>query len=68
LIGDSATAIAALQHSVALNPRDPSAHYQLARALEQSGDNANAELERQQFIELKKSQPITGGMATGRVQ
>jgi Flp pilus assembly protein TadD len=57
-----------LRQAIRLKPADPSPHYQLARALEQSGNKEEAELERQRFLELKQAQPVTGGMATGRTQ
>jgi Flp pilus assembly protein TadD len=68
LEGDAEGAIAALRRSIALKPADPSPHYQLARALEKTGQAEEARQERQRFAELKKAQPQTGGMATGRVQ
>jgi Flp pilus assembly protein TadD len=51
-----------------LNPKDPSPHYQLARVLEKLGKSAEAESERERFAELKKAQPASAGMATGRDQ
>ena len=68
LEGDATGAMAALRRSIALNPNDPSPHYQLARALEKTGNPDEAKLERKRFAELKKTQPKTGGMATGRIQ
>ncbi|HSB76528.1 MAG TPA: tetratricopeptide repeat protein, partial [Terriglobales bacterium] len=58
-------AIEALRRSVALNPSDPSPHYQLARALRLTGDAAGANSEMQLFEQLRKQQPQTGGMASG---
>jgi len=58
-------AIEALRRSTTLNPADPSPHYQLARALRLSGDTAGANSELQQFEQLRKQQPQTGGMASG---
>jgi len=49
-----------------LNPHDPSPHYQLARALEKLGRVEAARSERERFAELKRAQPATSGMATGR--
>jgi Flp pilus assembly protein TadD len=57
-----------LRRSIELKPTDPSPHYQLARALDKSGNGDEARLERQRFAELKKNEPQTGGMATGRSQ
>jgi Flp pilus assembly protein TadD len=68
LAGDSDAAIVALRRAVALNPGDPSAHYQLGHALEKTGQKKEAEQEFQTFATLKKAQPVTGGMATGRIQ
>ena len=61
-------AIAALQRAASLKPNDPSPHYQLARAYQQLGDREQAEQQRQRFLELKKAQPVMGGMATGQTQ
>ena len=68
LSGDAATAITALRHALEVNPANASAHYQLSRALDKLGQKGEAQLERQRFVELKKSQPQSGGMASGRSQ
>jgi Flp pilus assembly protein TadD len=68
LAGHAEAAVAALQRSSTLKPADPSPHYQLARALEKTGKFDQARQEWQRFAELKKAQPETGGMATGRTQ
>jgi Flp pilus assembly protein TadD len=68
LAGNAEAAAAALRRAIALNPADPSPHYQLARALEKMGKTDEARQEWQRFAELKKAQPETGGMATGRTQ
>jgi Flp pilus assembly protein TadD len=66
--GETDAAIAQLQNAGRLKPEDPSPHYQLARALEKAGRKEEAKEEMRRFTELKKAQPQTGGMATGRVQ
>jgi hypothetical protein len=58
-------AIAALRRSIALNSDDPSAHYQLSRALRLTGDTTTANSELQLFEQLRRQQPQTGGMASG---
>jgi Flp pilus assembly protein TadD len=58
----------ALRHASELKPADPSAHYQLARALEKIGRREEAQQEFQTFATLKKTQPVTGGMAAGPTQ
>ena len=63
-----ADSIPILRQAIELKPADPSPHYQLARALEKTGDSAGARQEFQRFAELKKLQPQTGGMASGRNQ
>ena len=68
LNGNAQQASLVLQRAMALKPDDPSPHYQLARALERLGQHDEARQEVQRFAELKKAQPDTGGMATGRVQ
>jgi len=68
LAGDAGAAITALNHSIELNPANASAHYQLSRALEKSGRKEEAHQERERFAELKKAQPQSGGMASGRSQ
>jgi Flp pilus assembly protein TadD len=68
LNGDAQNAAASFQRAIALKPEDASAHYQLARALERLGKKDDARQEFQRFAQLKKAQPDTGGMATGRVQ
>jgi hypothetical protein len=40
----------------------------LARVLEKLGKTDEARKERERFAELKKAQPATAGMATGRDQ
>lgn len=67
MAGDTAKAEAALRRAIELNPRDPTPHYQLARCLQKSGKSDEAKLEMQKFAELKKTEPQTGGMATGRI-
>ncbi|MBS1849525.1 MAG: tetratricopeptide repeat protein [Acidobacteria bacterium] len=66
--GEIEAAIVQLQNAGRLRPEDPSPHYQLARALEKAGRKVEAGEEMRRFSELKKAQPQTGGMATGRVQ
>jgi len=68
LAGRSAEAETSLRKAIQLNPKDPSPHYQLARALEKLGRIDDARLERERFSELKKAQPASSGMATGRDQ
>jgi Flp pilus assembly protein TadD len=68
LEGQNESSIAALRRASELKPTDPSPHYQLARAFDKIGKPDDARAERLQFAELKKAQPQTGGMATGRVQ
>lgn len=65
---DAASAAGWLKRSIDLAPGDPTAHYQLARALDKLGQRDQAEQERQRFAELKKAQPQSGGMASGRSQ
>jgi Flp pilus assembly protein TadD len=57
-----------LRKAAELNPKDPSPHYQLARVLEKLGRTDEARRERERFAVLKKAQPATAGMATGRDQ
>ena len=66
--GETGSAIEALRTATQLNASDPSPHYLLARALEKSGNQAEADAEWARFNELKKARPATGGMATGRNQ
>ena len=68
MLGEAQAAREALEHSIALNPNDPSPHYQLARVLAQLNQRAAADQEMQRFIELNKVQQSKGGMATGRQQ
>jgi tetratricopeptide (TPR) repeat protein len=68
LSGDAAAAITALRHALEVNPANASAHYQLSRALEKSGRKQEAQEERERFAQLKKAQPQSGGMASGRSQ
>ncbi|MFZ0797513.1 MAG: tetratricopeptide repeat protein [Terriglobales bacterium] len=68
LSGQPAQAESALRKAVELNPKDPSPHYQLARVLEKLGKTEEARSERQRFADLKKAQPASAGMATGRDQ
>jgi len=51
-----------------LKPADPSAHYQLARALGKMGRKEEAQQEFQTFAVLKKTQAVAGGMAAGPTQ
>jgi tetratricopeptide (TPR) repeat protein len=67
LQGDTAGAVLWLRRAVELGPANPSPHYQLARALEKIGKKEEAEQELATFIALKKTQPATGGMATGAI-
>jgi Flp pilus assembly protein TadD len=55
-----------LRKAAELNPKDPSPHYQLAHVLEKLGKADGAKNERERFAQLKKAQPATAGMATGR--
>jgi tetratricopeptide (TPR) repeat protein len=68
LEGDAETAVPALRHASELKPADPGPHYQLARALEKMGRKEEAQQEFQTFAALKKTQPVTGGMAAGPTQ
>jgi len=68
LDGNLDLAAVSLRKAISLKPQDPSPHYQLSRVFERQGKTEDAKLERQRFLEIKKSQPETGGMATGRVQ
>src|SRR5450755_218236 len=68
LAGQWAQAEAPLRKAADLNPKDPSPHYQLARVLEKLGKSEEAQRERERFAELKKAQPASAGMATGRDQ
>ena len=68
LEGDAQTAVPALRHASELKPADPGPHYQLARALEKMGRKEEAQQEFQTFAALKKTQPVTGGMAAGPTQ
>jgi tetratricopeptide (TPR) repeat protein len=68
LSGDAQAAITSLRHALELNPSNASTHYQLSRALGKLGQKEEAERERQRFAELKKTQPESGGMASGRPQ
>jgi tetratricopeptide (TPR) repeat protein len=68
LAGDAKTAVAALRQALELNPANASAHYQLSRALDKLGHKEEAQQERQRFAELKKAEPMSGGMASGRSQ
>ena len=64
LVGETAEALKALQQVVTLTPEDATAHYQLAQALQKSGDKAEAKKAFQRFAELKKRQNAEGGMAS----
>jgi len=66
LAGEWAKAELTLRKAAELNPKDPSPHYQLAHVLEKLGKVEDARNERERFAELKKAQPATAGMATGR--
>ena len=66
LAGQWAQAEPALRKAAELNPKEPSPHYQLARVLEKLGKTEEARRERERFAELKKAQPASAGMATGR--
>jgi Flp pilus assembly protein TadD len=66
LAGQWAMAEPALRKAEELNPRDPSPHYQLARVLDKLGRTDEATTERELFNDLKKAQPASAGMATGR--
>ncbi len=66
LLGDREAARQALQQAVAMNPKDPSAHFQLARVLAQLNDASASAREMQIFTQLRKSQQSAGGMASGR--
>ena len=68
LEGDAEAAARALRHASELKPADPGPHYQLARALEKMGRKEEAQQEFQTFAALKKTQPVTGGMAAGPTQ
>jgi tetratricopeptide (TPR) repeat protein len=68
LSGKWTQAEVSLRKAAELNPKDPSPHYQLARVLEKLGKNDEAQSERARFAELKKAQPASAGMATGRDQ
>jgi len=68
LAGNVDDSITMLRHSLELNPTNAGTHYQLARALDRLGQKDEAEQERQRFAELKKAQPQSGGMASGRSQ
>ena len=68
LAGQWVGAEAALRKAAELNPKDPSPHYQLARVLEKMGKSDEAQSERERFAQLKKAQPASAGMATGRDQ
>ena len=68
LQGDAEAAVPALRHASELKPADPGPHYQLARALEKMGRKEEAQQEFQTFAALKKTQPVTGGMAAGPTQ
>jgi tetratricopeptide (TPR) repeat protein len=68
LAGQAAQAEASLRKAAERNPKDPSPHYQLARVLEKLGKSEEAQSERQRFAELKRAQPASAGMATGRDQ
>jgi len=68
LAGQWARAEPSLRKAADLNPKDPSPHYQLARVLGKLGRNEEARSEQERFAELKKAQPATAGMATGRDQ
>jgi tetratricopeptide (TPR) repeat protein len=68
LEGDAEAALPALRHASELKPADPSAHYQLARALGKMGRKEEAQQEFQTFATLKKTQPVTGGMAAEPTQ
>lgn len=67
LQGDTGGALIWLRRAVELGPANPSPHYQLARVLQKTGKKEEAEHEFATFIALKKTQPATGGMATGAV-
>lgn len=67
-LGRTMEAVTALQRAVALAPGSPNAEYQLARALQKAGDAAGAKQHMLRFAELKKLQPDSGGMATGRIK
>lgn len=64
---DDARAQQAFRRAIELNPQDPGPHYQLARCLQRNGKNDEARIEMQKFAELKKLEPQSGGMATGRI-
>jgi Flp pilus assembly protein TadD len=66
LSAQAAQAETSLKKSIELNGKDPSPHYQLARALEKLGKTDEARAERERFVELKKTQAPTAGMATAR--
>lgn len=68
LAGRHVPAEISLRKAIALNPQDPSPHYLLARVLDKLGKGDEARNERQRFAELKKAQPASAGMATGRDQ
>lgn len=67
-LGRTAEAVTALQRAVVLAPDSPNAEYQLARALQRAGDEAGAKQHLRRFAELKRLQPDSGGMATGRIK
>jgi Flp pilus assembly protein TadD len=66
LAGQSAKAEPALRKAAELSPKDPSPHYQLSRVLEKLGKTDEARSELEVFSDLKKAQPASAGMATGR--
>jgi tetratricopeptide (TPR) repeat protein len=68
LQGDAEAAVPALRHASESKPADPGPHYQLARAFEKMGRKEEAQQEFQTFATLKKTQPVTGGMAAGPTQ
>jgi Flp pilus assembly protein TadD len=68
LAGNVNEAVPMLRRSLELNPANAGTHYQLARALDKLGKRDEAQQERQRFAELKKAQPQSGGMASGRSQ
>jgi Flp pilus assembly protein TadD len=68
LAGNFNDSVTMLRRSLESNPANSGAHYQLARALDRLGQKDEAEQERQRFADLKRAQPQSGGMASGRSQ
>jgi len=68
LSGDPKDAVPSLQKAAELDTNAPHPHFQLAKAYQKLGDKTAAAREEQKFMELKKLQKATGGMATGQIR